>query len=175
MTRRGAVASELRAPQELGSKTSLVGVGVLSPANTRNLATRPCLESLRGEGGANLIEMAIVLPVYFLLVFTLISFAIVLFAYGNATFAGKSAVRYAVVHGALSVTPCSATDLQNIVTPYLWGAPPGGVTVTSQWSPSNAVGSTVSVTVQLAYSTGLPYGYLNNLVVSTTAEGIILH
>ena len=128
-----------------------------------------------GEDGSELIEIALVLPVYFLLCFTLMSFSIVLFAYCNATFASTAAVRYAVVHGATSATPCAASDLQAIVTPFLWGAPSNTV-VTPTWTQgNNAVGNWVSVTVSMTYSTGMPYGYLNNLHVTYTAQGVILH
>ena len=127
------------------------------------------------ESGSNLIEIALVLPVYFLLCFTLMSFSIVLFAYGNATYASKAAVRYAIVHGAASANPCVAADLQAIVTPFLWGAPTNTVVTPSWVQGNNAVGNWVAVTVVMNYSTGMPYGYLSNLQVSTTAQGVILH
>ncbi len=126
------------------------------------------------ESGSNLIELALVLPVYFLLCFTLISFSIVLFAYCNASYATKAALRYAVVHGANSTNPCAVSDLQAIVLPFLWGAPTS-TTVSASWPQgNNAVGSSVMVTVVMNYGASMPYGYLQNLQVSTTAQGVIL-
>ncbi len=130
---------------------------------------------LAAEDGSYLIEIAVVLPVYFLLSFTLMSFSIVLFAYCNATYASKAAVRYAVVHGATSTTPCAAADLQAIVAPFLWGAPANTVVTPSWTQGSNAVGSSITVAVVMTYSTDMPYGFLNNLQVSTSAQGFILH
>lgn len=127
------------------------------------------------ETGANLVETALVLPVYFLVIFVFMSFSIVLFAYCNASYASRIAVRYAVVHSATSATPCTTSAIQSIVLPYLWGAPSGGVGIVPQWTPSNSVGSVVSVKVTLTYSTGMPYGYLNNMVATASAQGVIVH
>ncbi len=135
-------------------------------------------EELGREVGSELIETAVVLPMYLMLVFGMISFAIVLFAYCNATFAAKAALRYAVVHSANSITPYTLTSVQGIVNPLLWGAPTcaGCVTVSvSPTSPSTTVGSAVSVNVTMTYSTGLPYVNLSGLVVTTTAKGVLLH
>jgi Flp pilus assembly protein TadG len=130
---------------------------------------------LSGEQGTELIEIAIVLPIYFALVFAITSFGIVMFAYCNASYAAKAAVRYAVVHSTATMNPCTATTIQSIVTPFLWGAPTGGVSINSSWTPSNTVGNTVTVTVTLTYSTGLPYVSLAGFVESASATGIILN
>ena len=113
-----------------------------------------------------------------MLVFGMISFAIVLFAYCNATFAAKAALRYVIVHSANSIAPYSQSSVQGIVNPLLWGAPTcsGCVTVSvSPTSPSTTVGSAVSVNVTMTYSTGLPYVNMSSMVLSTTAKGVLLH
>jgi Flp pilus assembly protein TadG len=130
---------------------------------------------LREETGSELVENALVLPLYLMLIFGITSFAILFFAYGNATFASRTAVRYAVVHSSTSLAPCNAAILQNIVNPLLWGAPSGGVVVTSLWNSSNTIGNVVSVTVQMTYTHGLPYINLSGLVVQVTSQGVILH
>ena len=127
------------------------------------------------DRGSELIEVALVLPLYFMLTFGLTSFAIVIFAYCNASFAAMAAVRYAVVHSTATMFPCSATDIQNVVTPFLWGAPTGGVTITPIWTSTNTVGNPVSVTVTLTYTTGLPYAGLSGLVVKASSQGTIMH
>jgi Flp pilus assembly protein TadG len=130
---------------------------------------------LTADQGSELIEVAIALPLYFMFIFGLTSFAIVLFAYCNATFAAKAAVRYAVVHSNATMAPCQATDIDNIVAPFLWGAPAGGVTITPTWTTTNTVGQIVSVTVTLTYSTGLPYVGLKGLAATASAQGYIIH
>lgn len=133
------------------------------------------ISGLDGEGGSNLIETALVLPVYFLLVFSLMSFAIILFAYCNANFAAMTAARYAATHSSTSLLPCTLSTIQGIVTPFLWGAPSGGATVTAAWSPSNTIGSTVTVRVSMTYTTAMPYTNLRGLVVTTNAQEVIVH
>jgi Flp pilus assembly protein TadG len=130
---------------------------------------------LREETGSELVETALVLPLYLMLIFGITSFAILFFAYCNATFASKAAVRYAVVHSSTSLVPCNAATLQSIVNPLLWGAPSGGVVVTPIWNPSNTIGNVVSVTVRMTYATGLPYLNVSGLVVQVTSQGVILH
>jgi Flp pilus assembly protein TadG len=154
-----------------------------SAERARNLAGHRAIEARsakanrirlhsRDEEGSELIEIALVLPIYFMLIFGFMGFAIVLFAYCNSTFAAKAAVRYAVVHSAATMYPCSATDIQNIVNPFLWGAP-SSVLITPSWTSSNTVGQIVTVTVKLTY-TGLPY---LGTPISTTAssQGYIVH
>lgn len=135
----------------------------------------PWRELLREETGSDLVETALVLPLYLMLIFGITSFAILFFAYCNATFASRAAVRYAVVHSSTSLAPCNAAILQGIVNPLLWGAPSGGVVVTPLWNLSNTIGSTVSVTIQMTYTHGLPYVSLSGLVVQVTSQGVILH
>ena len=131
--------------------------------------------ALSEEAGSNLVETALVLPLYLMLVFGITSFAILFFAYCNATYATRTAVRYAVVHSSTSLAPCNAAILQAIVNPLLWGAPSGGVVVTPAWTSGNTIDNPVSVTVQMTYTTGLPYANLTGLVVKVTSQGTILH
>ena len=103
---------------------------------------------LEEDRGGAAIEMAVVLPVFFILLFGLFSFAIILFGYGNATYASRAGSRFASLHSATSLSPCTASSVQSFVMPFLWAAPSGGVTVATTWSPSNTVGSTVNVVDQ---------------------------
>ena len=62
-------------------------------------------------------------------------FPLILFGFNNATYASRIAVRYAVVHGSTATYTCTSTDISNIITPLLWGAPSGHTTVNTTWSP----------------------------------------
>ncbi len=132
-------------------------------------------ELCRDEQGGALIEAALVLLLYFTLIFAMMNVGIVLFAYANTIYASKVAVRYAAVHSSTSAAPCTASNIQNIIEPYLLGAPTGGVTITSKWSPNNTVGNTFSVTVLLKFPTPLPFMNSAGLQTSTTAQGYILY
>ena len=130
---------------------------------------------LEEELASNLIETALVLPLYFLLVFGLMSFAIILFAYGNASYASRLGARFASTHSSTSLLPCTASSIQNLVAPYLWGAPAGTPAATVLWSPSNTIGSTVTITVKMTYTTGMPYTSFKGVVVTAAAQQVIVH
>lgn len=122
-----------------------------------------------------MVEIALILPIFFLLIFGFTSFAFVLFGFCNATYASRAAVRYAVLHGGSTGSPCTAAQVQTLVTSYLWGTPSAGITVTTNWNPDNSMGSTVAMKVAITYHVGIPFSSLNNIVVGTTAQGTILH
>jgi Flp pilus assembly protein TadG len=129
-----------------------------------------CAAASLDEDGGKLIEMAVVLPTFFLLLFALFSFATVLFGYSNATYSCRVAVRYASLHSTTSSTPCNTTCVTNLVTPMLYAAPSGGVTVATTYGSGNVVGSTVTVFVKIAYTMQIPFfSGLKNVSVGSTA------
>ncbi len=121
-----------------------------------------------------MVEYAIVLSTYFLLIFGFVQLCLILFGYNNLTYASRVAVRYAVVHGSSANYTCTSTDISNIVKPLLWGAPSGGVSVSTTWSPNNNPGSTVSIKVGISYAPKIPFFGNKTFVVGTTAFGTIL-
>ena len=121
-----------------------------------------------------MIEMALILPVYFILVAGTVQICFVLFGYCNATYACRQASRFAAVHGTGSTYQCTSADLQTIANQYLWGAPAGHVAVTSSWSPDNNPGSTVTVKISMTYPTVIPFSTLNKITVGTAAQAYIL-
>jgi len=129
---------------------------------------------LNDRSGQALIEMAVVLPVFFLLLFGLFSFSIILFGYGNASFACRLGARYASLHSSTSLAPCSSSSITSLVTPYLWAGAQNQVTVATNWSPGNTVGSTVSVSVTIVYPTGIPFSALTQVKVGSTAQRTIM-
>jgi Flp pilus assembly protein TadG len=126
------------------------------------------------QKGSAMIEYALVLSLYFLIFYAFVQFCLILFGFNNATYASRIAVRYAVVHGSTATYTCTAADISNIVTPLLWGAPSGGATITTTWSPNNTPGSTVSIKVAIQYSPAIPFFPHNIFTVGTTAYGTIL-
>jgi len=121
-----------------------------------------------------MLEMAVVLPTFFLLLFGMFNFAIVLFGYSNATYACRAGTRYASLHSATSLAPSSSATVRSIVTSYLWAAPSAGVTVTTTWSPSNTVGSSVQVFVKIVYPIGVPLLSLRQITVGSSAQRTVI-
>jgi Flp pilus assembly protein TadG len=126
------------------------------------------------QKGSAMIEYALVLSIYFMLVYGFVQFCLILFGFNNATYASRIAVRYAVVHGSTATYTCTSTDISNIIAPLLWGAPSGGATITTTWAPNNTPGSIVSIKVAIQYTPKLPFFPSKLFTVGTTAYGTIL-
>lgn len=128
------------------------------------------------EDGSEILEVALVFPVFLMFSYGILQMLLFLYCYVAATYGSRAAVRYATQHGAASLSPCSQADLQNIVRSYAAVLPNSNVVITTpNWTPSTAtVGSTVTVQVQLSYSTIRAVSGFSNLAVTTTASGVIL-
>ena len=139
-------------------------------ASGRNAAA----EGLRDESGQSLIELALILPSFFLLMFGLINFCMIMFGLGNLSFASRQAVRYACLHSNTSTLPVDQTRIDAMVAPYVFKYPsntysdqlyyPGG---------SNMVGATATVNITITYKVVLPYLTVPSIPLSFTASGII--
>jgi Flp pilus assembly protein TadG len=103
-----------------------------------------------------MIETAIVLPTFFMLLFGFFQIGIVLLTYGNCTYAARTAARWAALHSTASVAPCNTTCVSGIVTPLLY-VPSGDITVTTTYGSTNVVGSTVTVLVKVVYTVKIPF------------------
>jgi Flp pilus assembly protein TadG len=121
-----------------------------------------------------MIEMALVLPIYFMLVYGVFQICFIMFGYCNATYACRQAARYAGIHGTGSTYQCTSTDVQNVAKTYLWGAPQSGITITTTWSPDNNPNSTVTVKISLVYPTAIPFSKMSQISVGTAATAWIL-
>jgi len=126
-----------------------------------------------GELGSTVLETALVLPPFFMLLFGLFNFSIVLFGYCNATFSSRAAARYASLHSSTSLSPCTTASVTAVITPYLAVTPGAAATVTPAWPSGNTVGNTVTVTVKLVYSVGIPFSSLKTVTVGSTAQRTI--
>jgi Flp pilus assembly protein TadG len=126
------------------------------------------------EKGSALVEYAMVMSIFLMIVFGFVQMSILLFAFNNATYASRVAVRYAVVHGSTATYKCTATDISNLITPLLWGAPSGGTTISTTWSPNNTPGSTITIKISLQLTPTLPLFPSRLFSIGTTAVGTII-
>jgi len=120
-----------------------------------------------------LIEMAIVLPVFFLLLAGIFTFSMVLFGRGNVICAANAAARYAAVHSATAVVPSTIASVTAYAQSFLIGAPSGGSSVQVTYSAGNTVGGNVTVVVTTTYSAAIPFYGAHPLAVSASAQQII--
>jgi len=126
------------------------------------------------QSGSAIVEFALVVPLYFMIIFGLIVLGMVFTGYCSAQYASQKAVRYAIVHGAESSSPCTSATISAYVKPFLWGGQ-NSSSVTTTWNPNNGAGSTVTVIVKLTYKTGIPFSTLSRVKVGVSSQGTILY
>ena len=119
----------------------------------------------RGQAGNTLIELALVLPVFFTVILGFIYFAMAMCEISNATYASRAAMRYACLHSAATAQPASANGVTAIVAPMILPYPPSTATTSLAYSAGNVIGSTATVSVTLSFVTGMSF--------HTVASGVI--
>ncbi len=129
---------------------------------------------LREQSGAALIETALVLPIFLLLLFGFFTFSIVLFGFCNATYAARVGARFASLNSSNSATPYNSASVSALLSPLLYGTSATNIAITTVWTPSNAVGSMVKVSVTIAYPLNIPFLNMTQLTVGSSAQRIIV-
>lgn len=115
------------------------------------------------QSGAAMAEFAVIASVVIMVLVGIMEFGLGLFAYNFTASAANRASRYAIVRGAACTSwaaacPASADDITNYVRSLAPpGIDPGALTVTTVWTPDNAPGSEVSVTVQYNFPLDIPF------------------
>jgi Flp pilus assembly protein TadG len=137
------------------------------------------MRRLRGEEGSALLEFAISSTVLFLCLFGILGLCGALYTYNFVVDAAHEATRYAIVRGSscsgLSNCPLSSnattasTALQTYVRNLSYpGINPNNLNLALTWSPSNAPGSTVSVTVTYTYPLNIPFWRQSGTILNLT-------
>jgi Flp pilus assembly protein TadG len=121
------------------------------------------------------VELALILPVFLMLIFGCLQLFYILFGYCNAMYASQVGVRYAIVHGVRSGSSPTASALSTKVTNSLWAAPGNSSTVTCTWSPDTTIGSSVTVKVTIIYPTMIPFSNLSTITVGASSSGTIAY
>ena len=120
-----------------------------------------------------MIETALVLPLFFLLLFGIFTYSLILFGRGNSICAANMTARYAALHSSTAVVPSTVATVKSYATSFLIGAPASGATVTPTYSAGNTVGGTVTVTVSVTYPTGIPFHGGGNITITAAAKRTI--
>lgn len=137
-----------------------------------------------GESGQTLVEFALVLPLFLLVVLGVIDLARAVWHENTLAFAAREGTRYAIVHGAGSDAPSGPgsstytppdrdTAVEAVVRQYTVGLP--AVTVSATWPDGNSQrNSRVAVDVTAPF---VPLGsqyFLNGALTVTLRGGSML-
>ena len=166
---------------------------LLNPTPISELEQTPCFHrqdlgfwcpslsrALRQESGATMVEIAVTLPIFSLLLFGLINFALVIFGFCNVTYASRFAARYASLHSSTSQVPATTTSVQSIVAPFIFQYPANTSSTTlfyvQQYAASNGnlIGNAAGVTVSITYTLVMPFFTFQGPALSSTSYGLII-
>jgi hypothetical protein len=161
---------------------------------TRAPAPRPHLERAgprtRRSAGQATAEFALILPIFCLVFFAIIQFALATYAVQIANNAAREGARYAIVHGSSSLcpsgpmptlepNPCDPTGQRVVeaVRSYAFGlgtqAP--DFLVTPTWEPDNGRGSTVTVQVTYLVRPSIGFVGLPPFTVTGVSSLVVNH
>jgi Flp pilus assembly protein TadG len=135
------------------------------------------------ECGQALIEMAVALPTFFLLLFGIFAFSFALFGWCDITSDTRGAVRYASIHSNTALVPATPTTVADAVAQVLFA---NGSTTTVTYpntnptstavggsSPLNTIGGTVIVSVTATYNVTMPFSNYTSFTVASSAQRTI--
>ena len=136
---------------------------------------RKACRARRGERGSSLLEGALCFFAFIVMVLGSMDFGWLVYAYNECSYAARDGARYASVRGSGSGRAATTSTVSSYVKGNVAGLIPANVTVTTAWSPDEAPGSTVSVTVSsVQYPMGpLSYYIGSSFTVASTAKRTI--
>ena len=110
------------------------------------------------RNGQTAVEFAMTVLVYLTVVFAIIEFGRVLYAYNLVAYSARQGSRYAAVHGSSSKSPASSSAITSVVQNEINGLDTSNneLSVTTSWSPNNRPGGIVTVKVQYTLSHVVP-------------------
>lgn len=106
---------------------------------------------MRGRRGSTMIEGALVMTTFVILLIGAMDFGRMGFAYSSITFAAHQAARFAATNGSASGHAATAATVQSNANSNLLGLNPGSLSVSVTWSPNNNPGSQVQVLVSYGF------------------------
>ena len=128
----------------------------------------------RSQAGNTMVETALVITCYLMIVFGIIEFSQATFAWNFVSYAARNATRYASVHGATSQTIATAQSVTNVVLAQAVALNNSNLTVSTTWTPNNQPGSTVQVKVSYLYKPLLVVVFPSVQTFSSTSQMVIL-
>ena len=112
---------------------------------------------------------------YLMIIFGIIDYGRVLYAYSSVAYSAREASRYASVRGSTSKSPATASGITTVVQSNIVGLDTSNnqLAVTTSWSPNNKPGSTVQVKVVYTMSNLIPFWSSATIPLTSTSKVVI--
>ncbi|MFY9691726.1 MAG: TadE/TadG family type IV pilus assembly protein [Candidatus Acidiferrales bacterium] len=146
---------------------------------------------LRRQDGSTLIEFALTLTMFLLMLFGIVDFGRALYAYHFVSNAAREATRWAAVNGSNCGDSCDAPATPAAVQNFVAQITPAGIdstkiTTSAHWiaepnsppicqSDAESPGCTVEVEVSYAFNFLAPIVHQGAITLSSTSEMVIAH
>jgi Flp pilus assembly protein TadG len=133
----------------------------------------------RSRRGQALVEFALIAPIFFLVLFTIVEAGRFIFYYEVLNNATREGARYAIVHGENSFDPTgpphdpAAADVKTRVRQSAIGMVGSAVNVDAEWFSTNERGNTVTVTASYSYSSLIPLVPLPQVTVEAESSLVV--
>ncbi len=129
----------------------------------------------RGERGTAVVESAMTLMLFLLLVFGIIGMGWAVYVYNQVSELAREGTRFAIVHGANGKPPASISDIQNYVVARSSGLNPNDLTVNVNptWPTNNRAGDVVTVQVQYSLVPFVPLIPQQVLTLQSTSQMVV--
>jgi Flp pilus assembly protein TadG len=124
----------------------------------------------RDDRGANLVEFALLSIPFLAVTLGLVDGGRVIFAYSALAHGTREAARKAIVSGAQSTSPATATQLEAYVRQQAIGLTPADVTVTTTWLPDNNPGSKVRLDSTYTFQPLTTFAFKTTIPLRSRAE-----
>lgn len=125
----------------------------------------------QNERGATVVELALVLVMLLAILSCIMEFGRAVWIYASIAHAAREGTRFAIVHGAESLTPADTAAVRT----YVQGQAGFGSAahVATTWQPDNQAGSVVQVAVRYNFQPVLPFVPIGTLTLRSTSRMVI--
>jgi Flp pilus assembly protein TadG len=127
------------------------------------------------QAGSVVIETAITLLLFMMLLFGVIEGARMMWTYNTLAFVAREGTRYATVRGATSLSPATVATIETYVKDRAVGLDPAKMTVLTTWTPNNSAGKFVQVVVNYEYYMSTTLFVSGPLQLTSTSRTVVLH
>jgi Flp pilus assembly protein TadG len=133
---------------------------------------KPARRMQRWLRGQTMVEFAAVALPMCIVVFGIIVVGMAIYSYSFVCYGAREGVRYAIVHGSASLSPASASDIQNYVQNKARSLNTSYLNVSTNWKPDNKPGSVVRVQVNYGFQPFFPMSTVT-VPLSSSAQMVI--
>ena len=128
---------------------------------------------MRGRRGSTMLEGALVMTTFVVVLVGSMDFGRLGFAYNSVTYAAHQAARFAATSGSASGHAASVAAIQANADSNLLGLDASKLTISVTWTPNNSPGSQVQVVVSYGFQPLVIPISSKSLTLKSTAVDII--